>query len=137
MGAITLFIVTAVVISGYFIYHHIIKKKVFSSDEIYNLYEKYKKEGIDGELYFPIKDKGRAESVIGNVIFKKDKIYKPIFYKELPTKDSFRLELYDKSTELLHKKDYDLYFYNTKYCFIVVKKNFKGIIYLYTETPPK
>jgi hypothetical protein len=135
MGTTILIILTIVAIVSYSIHYYKSKKKTFSSEQISSLYEDYKKEGINTEYSFPTRDKGHAESVMGNISFKKGKIYKLVFFKELSVKDSFRLELYDKNYLLLEQDEYELYFYSTKYCFITVKKNFRGLISLYNITP--
>ncbi len=133
---LTIVLMAAIATGIGFIYYYKNKKKVFSSEEIYSLYNKdYKKECIDLAYCFFASNKNHAESCIYNITLKKDKIYKLIFLKELPTKDSFGLKLYNKNEQLLAEDKYIVYSYDTRYCFIVLKEHFKGNISLYNKSP--
>ncbi len=132
MGVIILIILSVVAIGSYSIHHH--KNKKFSSEEIYNLYEGYKKKGLNVEYSFPNKDIGCIYSVMEDKSFKKNKIYKLNFFEKINSKDDFELDLSDKNKQSLSEDDYVLYFYNTEFCFIVLKKNFNGNVYFYDKT---
>jgi hypothetical protein len=134
IGIYILSLLSIVAIGTYIVHHYNQKKRRYTSEDIYNLYEDYKNKGLDVEYNFPKKDIGCICSMMEDKSFKKNKIYKLNFYQKILSKDYFKLELCDKYKQPLSEDDFVLYFYNTEFCFIVLKKNFNGNVYFYDKT---
>lgn len=134
MGLIILILLLIVAMGSYSIHHHNRWEKM-SHEEVFSLYEKYRKEGLDIEYSFPVLEKGYSYYELKKISLKKSKVYKLNFFKDIDLKNSLDIDLCNNHKEPLSKDEYFVYPYNTKFFFLVVKKDFCGYIYLYDQTP--